>query len=281
MKFQILITALLSVLMNVAIAQPIPLPAGTEVIPYTLKVGFNKTTVLLFPAAIKDADRGWQDIIVGRQSGLDNILKLKAGRKDFVPSNLHVFTKDGRIYSFEILYGEGCGGTYDLSRLPPTRGKSIPSMTLIFPDLDDAAPETRLRLDKVEASRPFFATTVRKHQLRLQLLSIHFDHDRLYFRYRIRNRSALPYQIDFSRMYITDGRQVRRSTSQQQEITPEFTSGEKLVPGHSSIEMVFVLKRFTIPEARKFQLEFFEKDGGRNIRMELRNRHLFRARPLF
>lgn len=262
-------------------AQTVTLPSSTALRPYSLSVGYNKTTILLFPAPVKDADRGRQDVIVSRQAGVGNVLKVKAAHKDFEPSSLHVFTVDGKLYSFEITFDDDGGGTFDLSRLPASAGLAVQHIPLIFPEMEEGMPDTHLRLCKVEAGQPFFRKTVRKPQLRLRLLSIHFDQDRLYFRYRIRNKSTLPYSIDFTRMYISDGRQVKRTTVQQQEIVPEVSTGSKLVPGHSSAEFVFVLKRFTIPKAKKFQIEIYEKDGGRNIQMEVRNRHLFKARPLF
>ncbi|WP_119079491.1 conjugative transposon protein TraN [Chitinophaga alhagiae] len=261
--------------------QVVELPAQTEVIPYPLKCGYNKTTVLLFPAGIKDADRGRTDIIVSRQQGLNNVLKVKAGKKDFEPTNLNVFTLDGKLYTFEVLYSPTGGGTFDLSLLKPSAHHAGKPMPLIFPELEESSPDTQLRLNKVEAARPFFRLSSKGRQLKLGLQSIHFDSTRLYFHFRIRNSAKLPYQIDFSRMYITDGRLVRRSSAQQQEITPELSTGFKTIPGLSTADFIFVLKRFTIPHGKKFQLEFNEKNGGRSIRLEVRNRHLFRAKPLF
>lgn len=280
MKQCIIFPFLCLLLFGTTSAQTVALPSSAAIPPYSLSVGYNKTTVLLFPAPIKDADRGRQDVIVSRQPGVGNVLKVKAAHKDFEPSNLHVFTVDGRMYSFEITFEAGGGGTFDLSNLPSTR-QAIRQAPLIFPEIEEGTPDTQLRLCKVEASQPFLRKSVRAHQLHLRLLSIHFDQDRLYFRYRIRNRSALPYHIDFTRMYISDGRQVKRTTAQQQEVIPDIATGNKVVPGHASADFVFVLKRFTIPKAKKFRLEVFEKDGGRDIQMEVRNRQLFKARPLF
>ena len=53
-----------------ASAQMVELPSSTAITPYSLSVGYNKTTVLIFPAPIKDADRGRQDIIVRQASAM-------------------------------------------------------------------------------------------------------------------------------------------------------------------------------------------------------------------
>src|SRR5438270_557447 len=64
---------------------------------YSLQVGYNTTTVLIFPAAVKPGDKGKgdADLIVRKQPGSENILKVKAGRKNFTPTSLHVITGDG------------------------------------------------------------------------------------------------------------------------------------------------------------------------------------------
>ena len=282
MKYSIIGTLMLLFSASFSYAQPAGFPESASIQPFTLSIGFNKTTVLIFPAMIKDADKGQKDVIVSRQKGVENVLKLKAARKGFEATNLHVFTTDGRLYAFDIRYDEPDGSsTYDLSDLPATECTTNAAMPLIMPELEEAPPALGLQLCQVKSARPFFRAATNKNKLRLQLRSIHFDKDRLYFRYRVDNRSSIPYVIDFTRMYISDGRRVKRSSSQQQELTPDFASGEKLVTGRSSVDFVFILKRFTIPDAKKFKIEFYEKNGGRNIALQVRNRHIFKAQPLF
>src|SRR5665213_4036989 len=82
------------------------LPPETFIEHYTLAIGYNATTVLIFPASIKPGDKGTSDheFIIQKQPGAENILKLKAARQDFTPSNLHVFTSDGKIYAFDVSF---------------------------------------------------------------------------------------------------------------------------------------------------------------------------------
>lgn len=257
------------------------LPERTVINPYSIGIGFNKTTVLLFPAPVQDADRGRQDVMIARQPGVNNVVKVKAARKGFEPTNLHVFTKDGRLYTFEVFYKDEPGhSTFDLSRMDGTSTTSTP-LPAVIPEIGKASSQFRERLRHIRNVRPFYHASTGKFNMRLKLRSIHFDSEHLYFHYRLYNRSNIPYLVDFSRMYITDGRKVKRSTSQQQEIVPLNATEEKLVPGNSNTDFVFVMKRFTIPDAKKFKVEFFEHGGGRHITMNIKNRHIFRARPLF
>ena len=71
---------------------------------YKLEVTYNKTTNLVFPAAITSVDRGSQDILVQKATGVENILRVKADVKDFTETSLSIITADGKLYSFIVNY---------------------------------------------------------------------------------------------------------------------------------------------------------------------------------
>src|SRR5450631_2146099 len=116
-----ILTLLVISLVNAATAQTsLTLPKSTYILPYRLELGYDETTVLIFPASLKPGDKGKSDkeFIVQKQAGMDNVLKLKAGRKGFITSNLHVFTTDGKVYVFDVSYKEKpeqC--SFDLTKL--------------------------------------------------------------------------------------------------------------------------------------------------------------------
>ena len=72
--------------------------------PYKLDITWHKTTLIILPAAIQSADRGDKYVLAQKVQGTDNILKVKAGQKDFAPSNLSVVTTDGKVYTFMVDY---------------------------------------------------------------------------------------------------------------------------------------------------------------------------------
>ncbi|MBC9909124.1 conjugative transposon protein TraN [Chitinophaga varians] len=258
------------------------LPATTVISPYTLEIGFNKTTILMFPAPIRDADRGQRDVIVDTVPGVSNVVRVKATRKGFQPTNLNVFTKDGRLYSFEVLYAEApVGTTFDLSRVDSSTVSNAKPMPLIIPEIEAFSPLLNQRLQHIRNVRPFYHVGAGTYNMRLKLRSIYFTSDHLYLHFRIYNHSNIPFTVDFSRMYIKDKHRVKRTTSQEEEIVPVYATSEKLVPGNSSTDFVFVIKKITIPDAKKIHVNFQEKNGGRRLSLNIKNRHIFRARPLF
>src|SRR5882724_6853233 len=69
-----------------------------------LPVTTDKTISLIFPFPILHIDRGTKEILVQEIKESDNILLLKAGCRDFHPTNLSVLTSDGSLYSFLVSY---------------------------------------------------------------------------------------------------------------------------------------------------------------------------------
>ena len=78
-------SVLLVMITIAAFSQPVTsvLPATASIIHYKLSVGYNTTTVLIFPAPVKQADRGERDLLAQKQPGVENVLKVKAARRDF------------------------------------------------------------------------------------------------------------------------------------------------------------------------------------------------------
>src|SRR5690606_4873767 len=63
----------------------------------------NKTSHLIFPAAIRYVDLGSEYLIAGKAEDAENVLRIKAAVKDFEEeTNFSVITGDGRFYNFNV-----------------------------------------------------------------------------------------------------------------------------------------------------------------------------------
>jgi len=69
-------------------------------------VTYNKTSSIVFPAIIKSVDRGSRDVLAQKAKGVENVLQVKAARKDFPQTNLTVITDDGVLHHFTVNYSE-------------------------------------------------------------------------------------------------------------------------------------------------------------------------------
>jgi hypothetical protein len=86
--------------------------------------------------------------------------------------------------------------------------------------------------------------------------------------------------MDFVKLYIKDAKKDKRSSIQEREITPYYNGNIAAVPGKEKQSWVMVIEKLTIPNNRQLYLEVFEKNGGRNISLRIKNKQLFKARQL-
>jgi conjugative transposon TraN protein len=257
------------------------LPANTILKPYKLEVGYYSTTVLLFPSAVLVADRGFNEIIAAREKDLANVLKIKAARKNFDPTNLHVFTADGKIYPFEISFSEHPSAfTFNLAKLNAPDSASINGSDIIFSGDRISDTELQNELDKIKSVRPFVGKSFHKYEMKLKLRSIHVAGDRLFFGFEIANKSSMAYDINFIRTYIQDQQKTKRSSFQEQEVIPLFKDSLQMVAGKTKSNFVIVLPKFTLSDNKRFLIEIFEKNGERNLSLKIKSRKLLRARNL-
>jgi conjugative transposon TraN protein len=256
------------------------LPATTTIIHYKLSVGYYTTTVLIFPSPIQQADRGAKELMAQKQPGVENVLKVKAARKDFPPTNLHVFTADDKVYAFDVVYAsDPTKTTYDLTTLIPADSAQGNSKTQIE---YSKKPFDRQKLAsdiaKVKAAQPFFSTRICKNKIEAQLQKIYQSDNVLYFEFKIANESGLPYNIDFTRLYIQDRQKLKRSSIQQREVIPIYNDTVSNIPGKSVVQWVIAVPQLTIPDHRQLFWEMIEKNGGRYISLEVTNRKLLKAK---
>src|ERR1700753_4002658 len=66
----------------------------------------HKMTNLVFPVDIAAGVRVSRDVLVQKVKGVENVIELKALKRDFTTTNLSVYGKDGRLYSFVLRYVE-------------------------------------------------------------------------------------------------------------------------------------------------------------------------------
>ena len=258
------------------------LPEVTAITHYKLSVGYNVTTILIFPSAIQQADRGERDLMTQKQTGIENVLKVKAARKGFQPTNLHIFTADGRVYAFDVTFTQYPNQTtYDLTRLKTNDSSSYDSKPKIdfFPTL---LKYKQIANDfaKIKTMKPFLSSKTHRYKMELQLQTIYHVGDIIYFGCKILNKSSLPFTFDALRLYMRENVQVRRSSIQQRQIIPIYKDTVFYIPGKSDMQFIMAFHQFTIPDHRQLVLEIIERDGGRDLTLKITNQQLLKAREL-
>lgn len=241
----------------------------------TIEVTFNKTSSVIFPAAITSVDRGSRDILAQRAKGVDNILQLKAGKVNFKETNLTVITADGNLHHFFVTYSDK-PGRFTVS---------------IGPTLAMANPELIFRSDMTESELRGFSEKIldspddgkvksyAKNNMRITLKGIYIEGNVMFFHILIENKSNIPYHSEVMRFSIRDKRQAKRTASQELSESPIYHSGDiSVVNGKESQSLVYAIPKFTIPDAKLLRIELKEKRGGRHLSIDVKNKSIIRAR---
>jgi conjugative transposon TraN protein len=228
--------------------------------PTSISISSDKTTALIFPFIVKHVDRGTKDLLVEQVSEAQNILFVKAAEKNFKATNLSVITGDGSLYGFEINY-------------KPDPGRLIYHL----PVKENESPSFYAR-DILDNSTKLHGVTDRCWGVVGKVKGIYVKDDNIYYQLQITNKSAIDYDLDFLRFYLSDKKKVKRTAFQEYEISPVVIVGNtRCVRANSNSIIVVAIRKFTIPDGRQFVIDIHEKDGGRNLILKVGNKKMIHA----
>ncbi len=255
--------------------------------PYALEVTYNKTTNLIFPAAITSVDRGSADILVQKATGVENILRVKADVRDFSETSLSVITSDGKLYSFVVIYAKQ--PSYLNINVGKISNTNVPMQ--VAPMVEQQVIYSEPVLDKTFLSS--YADSVlyagpnmrslhaKGAKVKVSLNGIYIHNDVVFCRLAFMNDSGISYEIDQLRFYIRDKRKAKRTASQELEIIPLMVSGDTVtIGGDTKVPWVVSLPKFTIPDSKYLLIEVTEKNGGRNLSLKVKGKHILRAETI-
>jgi len=236
-----------------------------------LQIGYSKTTSIVFPYAIKSMDKGSADILIQKAKGVENILLLKAAKKNFSQTNLTVVTADNRLYVFLLNYDEVC---------PDLNIKADQSAVVHEDILFSQDNENQKKIEQyaglaLSKKKKISGLYRSRYEMKLEVSGIFIHQDVLYFRVLIGNTSKINYEIDQLRFFIRDQKKSKRTASQEIEILPLYASAAtSVIPDKSEMSIVYALGKFTIPEKKYLTIQLIEKNGGRQLQVDVKNRDL-------
>ena len=277
----LLLAALCLCLAEALLAQPVKtFPASALIECYKLDVACNKTTHLLFPFSIVSVDRGSESILAQKAAGVENILRVKGGVKNFEQTSLSVITSDGKLHSFLVCYNPNpafLNVTLDSTQVQvPTDALKQKATGTLGEAL--LAHYAKLVL---QAEKNMHRPKAKEGQVSLAVEGLYVKENVLFFRLWIQNGSSIRYDRDQLRLFVRDRVQSRRTAVQEKEVEPLFTEGDtKIVGAATTNTFVLAVPAFTLPKDKLFIIEMTEKGGGRNPTLKVKSRHLLKALPL-
>ncbi len=251
--------------------------------PFDMEVTYDKTTHLIFPSGIRYVDLGSDYLIAGKADDAENVLRIKAAVRDFEPeTNFSVITQDGRFYNFNVFYSP-CPTllNIDIQKMQQSVSRQK-SGDILFEELGDNSPslaglllETIYKKDK----RIIKHIASKSFGIRFMLKGIYIHNGKYYFHTELSNSTNVPFRIDFVTFKVVDKKTAKRTVVQERPISPlRVYKPLDPIPGNTIDQNVFLLDQFTIAGDKVLLIEIFEKNGGRNQVLQVKNSDLVGAR---
>ena len=258
-----------------------PLNLG-KIEPYQMQVTYDKTTHLIFPTAIRYVDLGSEYLIAGKAEDAENVLRVKASVKDFeTETNFSVITNDGRFYSFNVYYSAYPEAlSYDLLTMQKAVDKENGN-DVLFEELGNNSPSLAgLLLETIYKKDQRIVKHIGAKSFGIQFIlkGIYIHNGKYYFHTELRNRTNVPFGIDFINFKVVDKKVAKRTVVQERPMIPLRTYKPLNEIGGKAIEQnVFLLDQFTIADDKVLLIEIFEKNGGRHQTLQVENSDLIKA----
>ena len=259
-----------------------PLALG-KIEPYQMEVTYDKTSHLIFPTGIRYVDLGSEYLIAGKAEDAENVLRVKASVRDFESeTNFSVITNDGRFYSFNVYYSSYPDVlSYDLLTMQKAVDKTNGN-DVLFEELGNNSPSLAgLLLETIYKNDKRIVKHIGAKSFGIQFIlkGIYIHNGKYYFHTEVRNRTNVPFEIDFINFKVVDKKIAKRTVVQERPMIPLRTYKPlDGINGKSTEQNVFLLDQFTIADDKILLIEIFEKNGGRHQTLQVENSDLIKAR---
>lgn len=257
--------------------------------PYGLQVTFEKTVHVIFPAPIIYVDLGSNNLIAGKASGAENVLRVKAAVRGFESeTNLAVITGDGSFYTYNIRYADEpeklSVEMKDFMHDGEAVNRPNNALEVYLTELANESPRLVNLINRSiyrNDRRHVKHIGSKRFGIQYLLKGIYSNDGLLYLHTQIKNESNVPFDVDFVRIKIVDKQVAKRTAIQETVIYPiRAYNYVEQVRGKKTERTVFTIDKITIPDDKQMVIELFEKNGGRHQEFIIENADIVRARVI-
>ena len=257
--------------------------------PYGLEVTYDKTTHIIFPSAVRYVDLGSPNLVAGKADGAENVIRVKAVVRNFRDeTNMSVITESGSFYTFNVKYAdeplllniEMKDFIHDGSEV----NRPNNALDIYLKELGSESPRLVQLINRSihkENKRHVKHIGSKAFGIQYLLRGIYTHNGLLYFHTQVRNRSNVPFEVDFVTFKIVDKKVMKRTAIQEQVIFPlRAYNYATLVAGNKDERTVFTFDKFTIPADKVLVVELNEKSGGRHQSFIVESEDIVRAKVI-
>jgi hypothetical protein len=248
-----------------------------------IPINLYKSTQIIFNDKIENIIIGTGDLQI-KKTRLGNVISLiaKAQHKDFVNTNLYVSTQKGFHYNFSLVYENQPKSwtipiNEELATIKPLKTVSKKELLNNTPTLNknfDNEVLKALLADRRRAKRYY----ERFDDIYLRYVNHYYYNQHVYYKLEITNSSNQDYIIDFFKVFIdTKGKKGNKKKSNTRKLLlldKDYTSiyGKDSINPKETITMIFMFSKLSLNKEQKLSLELKEKNGNRDLILQLRSR---------
>lgn len=255
-----------------------PLSEDKMIVPYGLEVSYHKTTHLIFSSPIRYVDLGSNNLIAGKAEQAENVLRVKASVERFeTETNLTVICEDGVFYTFNVKYAdepEKLNIEINDFLLEDNRFVSPNKQSILFKELANESPMlVNLIMKTIYRNNKTKIRHIGSKKLGIQFLlkGLYAHNGLLYFHTELKNRTEIPFEVDFMTFKIVDKKMLKKTAIQEKQIQPvRMYHPIAFIKGNEKERSVFCLEKITLPDDKKLVISVFEKNGGRHQSFEVK-----------
>lgn len=236
----------------------------------------QKNVALFFPKPIRQGIPGKSNFVFTYNREKEQyfgLLQAKPGTE----SNLLVVTSDGQVYSYILKYSEKLPKMNYFITKSESIGNEKPLIKPIKKETKPASPYLNRTsyFEKFSTyqlkSRYDPIATRRKKGVKLQLQKMSYIQTEVYLVLEIKNRSGIDFEIDFLKVYRTNGNKKKKASYQRLEQNVSYKHKmPEMVKNGQSYRLVLVLPKFVLGDNEKLLLELKELKGSRKVIIETR-----------
>lgn len=236
---------------------------------YNVIVNNNNTTEMFFPADVLYLKQGNEEVFGVEY--YNNMVKVGTTFDAFEPSNLFVIDKDLNTYEITLFKDHALTYSYNFD----DGRKYIAHIDVNSIEMDNLINKLHYK------KRNIFSLGVIKNKFEMSLANLYVKDDFMFFVFDIKNFSNIDYDVDFIKCFLRDQKKVKNSIQQEVPYDPvEQKDFDKKILGKSQNRFVLAFNKFTIPDDKVFEIEMFERGGGRHMKLSILNEYILSAELL-
>lgn len=280
---------------------------------YMVQVSDMSTTHLKFAHDVTYVDVGNTDVMVDY---FDNIVKLKAKKRNFPVTSITVITESNKLFSADLFYksklddyvisikdeqlhskfSEDKVSENEVSSVKKDSNISSTNMLTGDENMRSISDET---LDYVmnafDENYSFYRIGTFQQGVFLSLRNIFVYDDYMIIRTSVENKSNISYTVDLENIFVKDGKGLERTARQDISVPiirrfiaeldnekpiNEYNDTNFTVGPKSKVEVVYVLDKFNSSRGKSISVELSELGSERRLDLIIPIKYIKRAKLL-